>query len=97
MALAFGSDDMPLGPLYGIASAVEAPEPEQRVGVEDAIRASTAGAAWAGFAESELGTLAPGFLADLVVLSRDPRAAGGLGDVRVDLTVVGGRVVFERR
>jgi hypothetical protein len=94
LPLAFGSDDMPLGPLYGIKSAVEAPEPEQRVSVEDALRAYTAGAAWAGFAEDEVGTLAPGMLADLVVLSGDPRASL---DVRVDATFVGGEAVYERR
>jgi hypothetical protein len=95
LPLAFGSDDMPLGPLYGMASAVDAPEPEQRVSVEEALRAYTAGAAWAGFAEGEVGALAPGMLADLVALSRDPRA--GLRDVRVDMTVVGGEIAFERR
>lgn len=96
LPLAFGSDDMPLGPLYGIASAVNAPEKEQRVGVEDALHAYTAGAAWAAFAENEVGTLAPGLLADLVVLSDDPRAADIAG-VRIDMTVVDGRIVHERR
>lgn len=94
--LAFGSDDMPLGPLYGIRSAVEAPEKEQRVSIDDALRAYTAGAAWAGFAEEEVGTLRAGMLADLVVLSNDPRAEGALPDTRVDATIVDGRIVFER-
>ncbi|HEX2021379.1 MAG TPA: amidohydrolase [Candidatus Thermoplasmatota archaeon] len=92
--VAFGSDDMPLGPLHGMRCAAEAPEKEQRVGVEEALRAYTAGAAWAAFAEEEVGTLREGALADLVVLSRDPRA--GLDGVDVDLTVVDGRVVHER-
>lgn len=92
LPLAFGSDDMPLGPLYGVRSAVEAPEPAQRVTVEEALRAYTAGAAWAGFAEDEVGTLREGMLADLVVLTGDPRAS--LEGVRVAMTVVGGEVVF---
>lgn len=96
LPLAFGSDDMPLGPLYGIRSAVEAPEPEQRMDVEAALRAYTAGAAWAAYAEDEVGTLREGMLADLVVLSEDPRAARDLARVRVDATVVGGQVVFSR-
>lgn len=94
--LAFGSDDMPLGPLYGLWSAVQAPEAEQRVSVEEALRAYTAGAAWAGFAENEVGTLRPGLLADLVMLSDDPRAAADLLKVDVLMTVVDGRVVHER-
>ncbi|MEA3201074.1 MAG: hypothetical protein QOE90_2502 [Thermoplasmata archaeon] len=93
LPLAFGSDDMPLGPLYGIRSAVEAPEPAQRVGVAQALHAYTAGAAFAGFAEDEVGTLREGLLADLVVLSADPRS--DLGAARVAMTVVDGRVVHE--
>ncbi|HUR67906.1 MAG TPA: amidohydrolase [Candidatus Thermoplasmatota archaeon] len=96
LPLAFGSDDMPLGPLYGIWSAVTAPEMEQRVGIDAALRAYTAGAAWAGFAENEVGTLREGMLADLVVLSGDPRAAADVRKLSVTLTVVDGRPVFER-
>lgn len=96
LPLAFGSDDMPLGPLYGIRSAVEAPEPSQRVSVEQAIQAYTAGAAWAGFGENEVGALREGLLADLVVLSGDPRSADVAG-LAVDLTVLGGVVVHDRR
>lgn len=96
LPLAFGSDDMPLGPLYGIASAVGAPEKEQRVGIESALRAYTAGAAWAGFAENEVGTLRPGMLADLVMLSGDPRSAPDVGALRVMMTIVDGRPVFDR-
>lgn len=96
LPLAFGSDDMPLGPLYGVASAVNAPEKEQRVGVEDALRAYTTGAAWAGFAENEVGMLRPGMLADLVVLSGDPRVAADIAKLGVQMTVVDGRVVHER-
>lgn len=94
LPLAFGSDDMPLGPLYGIRSAVEAPEKEQRLTVEEALRAYTAGAAWAAFAENEVGTLREGMLADLVVLSDDPRAADP-AKLAVKTTVVGGRIVHE--
>lgn len=93
LPLAFGSDDMPLGPVYGIRSAVEAPEPAQRVSVEQALHAYTAGAAFAGFAEDEVGTLREGMLADLVVLSADPRR--NLASCHVAMTVVDGRVVYE--
>ncbi|MGL4553499.1 MAG: amidohydrolase family protein, partial [Gemmataceae bacterium] len=49
--------------------------------------------------EADLGTLTAGKLADLVVLSRDILAAGErdrIGETKVDLTVVGGKVVYER-
>jgi predicted amidohydrolase YtcJ len=77
------------------AGAVVAPE--ERVGVEAALRAFTADAAWACHLDDR-GVLAPGKLADLVVLGRDPRAVpeDELRDVPVDLTVVGGEVVWER-
>lgn len=96
LPVAFGSDDMPLGPLYGIASALAAPEKEQRLPVEDALRAYTAGAAWAGFAENEVGTLREGMLADLVMVSGDPRDAADVGKLHVGMTIVDGRVVYER-
>ncbi|MDH3291697.1 MAG: amidohydrolase family protein, partial [Gemmatimonadota bacterium] len=60
--------------------------------------AYTAAGAYAAFREKTLGTLEPGKYADLVVLSDDifridPAA---IATVRVDLTMVGGEVVFER-
>ncbi|HVL88190.1 MAG TPA: amidohydrolase [Candidatus Thermoplasmatota archaeon] len=71
--IALGSDGMPYGPLFGIHSAVNARYPRQRLTVDEALRAYTADAAWACHAEDRVGSLSPGKLADLVVLSRDPR------------------------
>ena len=97
----------PLSPIAGIDAAVtrrtidgKNPKgwfPEQRIGVEEALRAYTATAAWAAFEEKEKGTLAPGRLADFVVLSREILAipAEEIVGTEVDATVVGGRVVFE--
>jgi predicted amidohydrolase YtcJ len=106
--LAFGSDwDVaPLSPIAGIDAAVTRRTidgknskgwfPEQRIGVEEALRAYTATAAWAAFEEKEKGTLAPGRLADFVLLSRDILAipTEEIVGTRVDVTVVGGRIVF---
>jgi len=96
--LAFGSDCMPLDPLFGIEQAVTAPGDEQRLSVTDALRAYTSGAAYAGFDEARLGTVEPGKLADLVVLEESPWAVdpGDIGDIEVTRTVVGGETVFER-
>ena len=94
--LAFGSDGMPYGPLYGLGGAVAAPFESQRLTMVDAIRSYTAEGAYAAFAESEVGTLAVGKLADFVVLSGDPREADPR-TVAVEATIVGGDVVFRRK
>jgi predicted amidohydrolase YtcJ len=110
-SLAFGSDwDVaPLSPIAGIDAAVtrrtidgKNPKgwfPEQRIGAEEALRAYTTTAAWAAFEAKEKGTLAPGRLADFVILSRDILAipAEEIVGTQVDATVVGGKVVFERK
>jgi predicted amidohydrolase YtcJ len=64
----FGSDGMPLSPLYGIASAVRAPHEGQRLSLEDAMRGYTEGSALLSGGDPAPGRLAPGGLADLVVL-----------------------------
>ncbi|UUA04087.1 MULTISPECIES: amidohydrolase [Streptomyces] len=72
--------------------------PEQCVRLADALRAYTATPAWQDFADDYKGTLEPGRAADLCVLDRplldlDPHE---ITEVRVDLTVFDGQVVFER-
>jgi len=95
--VAFGSDCMPLGPLFGIHQAVNAPHPVQRLKVEEAIRCYTQGGAYAAFEEDLKGTLEPGKLADFVALSGDPFAQPeGIEDLQVELTAIGGEVVFQR-
>jgi len=108
--VAFGTDWFvePLDPRLGLYAAVsrELPEggpaggwfPEEKISLEDAIDLYTRGSAYAEFAEQDKGTLEPGKLADLAVFDRDlfsipPREILG---TPVDMTVVGGRVVYER-
>lgn len=107
-ALAFGSDwtVAPIEPLLGIYAAVTRrttdganPEgwvPEQKIMVEEALRAYTSGDAYAGFQEKRLGTLEPKKLADFVVLSEDLFAIDpvNIPSVRVLRTVVGGKDSF---
>lgn len=71
-------------------------EPEERIDLDAAIRSFTADAAFACHMDDR-GTLEPGKLADLVVLGRDPwrTPPDQLPGVPVDMTVVGGRVVWE--
>jgi predicted amidohydrolase YtcJ len=72
--------------------------PEERVSVEDAVRAYTLGGALAGDLESETGSIVVGKLADLVVLERDVFVIEPpeISDVGVDLTMLEGRVVYRR-
>lgn len=93
--LAFGSDTMPIGPLYGLSLAVNAPHDRQRLTADEALRAYTSGAAHVGFADGRCGTLQSGAFADLIVLSDDPTALEptDFGKLRVEATYVNGRRV----
>ncbi len=73
--------------------------PEQVMTVEESMRAYTMGGAYACFEEDVKGSLEPGKFADLVVWRRDPYVTPLLDMMEthpVDLTMVGGKVVFER-
>jgi predicted amidohydrolase YtcJ len=110
VVLAFGSDwsVAPLNPLLGIDAAVNRRTvdgkhpngwfPGQRITVAEALKAYTYGSAYAAFQERSRGRLAPGFLGDCVILSRDildPAEQDALAQPQVLMTVVGGKVVFE--
>ena len=106
--LAFGSDwtVAPLVPILGIYAAVTRRTldgknpggwvPEEKVSIEEAVRAYTTNGAWAQFAEASKGSIEPGKLADLVVLDRDIFAAPPeeIERAKVRLTVFDGRVVY---
>jgi predicted amidohydrolase YtcJ len=68
--------------------------PEEGLGVMDAIRLYTTHSAYAGFEETIKGSIEPGKLADLIVLSEDPFEIppDGLKEVRVVKTLIGGEV-----
>jgi predicted amidohydrolase YtcJ len=92
-----------LDPLFGIRAGVlrtfderEPWRPEQRVTVEEALHATCVAPAWLAGDERRRGKLLPGYLADLVVLDRDPFEcpADELAEIRVVATMLGGRWVF---
>jgi predicted amidohydrolase YtcJ len=71
---------------------------EERIHVMQALRATTIDAAWQVFQEDNRGSIEPGKLADLVVLSGDPLAAPeALRELVVEKTIIGGVVVFARQ
>ena len=109
--LAFGSDwpVAPLDPVMGIYAATTRRTldgknpggwiPEQRITVSQAVHAYTMGSAFAEHQEAVKGSIEPGKLADLVVLSGDifSITPGEIENVKVDMTIFDGRVVYERR
>jgi hypothetical protein len=107
--LAFGTDYPvePVTPFRGLYAAVTRRSedgkqeyfPAQRLSINQAISAYTSGSAFAEFEEKDKGKLAPGMLADLVVLDRDLTSVSTekiLG-TKVLRTVVGGKTVYEAK
>jgi predicted amidohydrolase YtcJ len=108
--LSFGSDWFvaPLDPIQGIYAAVTRQTldgghpggwiPEQKISVVEAVKCYTINDAYAEFAEKEKGSLEVGKWADFVMLSDDIFAIEPVQtrEVKVAMTVVGGKVVFER-
>ena len=111
VTLAFGTDwtVAPLNPMLSIYAAVtrrtldgQRPAgwvPEQKISVEEAVRAYTVGSAYAEFQENEKGIIAPGKLADIVIVSQDifkidPKE---IETAKVVMTIMDGRVVYEAR
>jgi len=107
--LAFGTDwtVAPLNPLLSIYAAVtrrtldaKHPNgwiPEQKISIEETVRAYTVGSAFAEFQEKEKGSIVPGKLADVVILSRDifHIDPGEINQTEVVMTITDGRIVYE--
>jgi predicted amidohydrolase YtcJ len=68
--------------------------PEECLTAEQSLTAFTAGSAYVNHAEADTGSIAPGMLADLVVLDRDPLGVDSFADTTVSLTMIGGQVVY---
>jgi hypothetical protein len=102
-----GSSDSPVTdyrPLFGIEQAQtratmdgEVCGPEERLDLATAIRMHTINGAYASFEERRKGSIEVGKLADLALLSADIRKVPvkELRDLPIDMTIVGGRVVYE--
>jgi predicted amidohydrolase YtcJ len=93
--MAFGTDSVAssgsvVSPLAAMQMALERPV---GLSLDEALKAYTIHAAYAGFAEKQTGSLEPGKLADFVVFDRELKP--DLRNARVRLTVAGGRVQYE--
>ena len=107
--LAFGTDYPvePVAPFRGLYAAVTRKSedgkqeyyPEQKLTIQQALAAYTTGSAYAEFAEKQKGTLAPGMLADFVVLDRDLTSVSAekILTTKVLRTVLGGKTVYEAK
>jgi predicted amidohydrolase YtcJ len=98
-----GNDNLPIGPLYSLYGAVtrngksgRVYGAEEAVSLEDAIRGYTRGSAYITFDETIKGSLEPGMLADLVVLSEDILTLdpNRILEVEVETTMVGGEILW---
>jgi len=108
--LALGTDwnGAPLEPMWTLNAAVtratidgKRPDgwvPEQKITLEETIHAYTMGSAYAEYQEDVKGSITPGKLADIVILSEDifDVAPERWPEVLADITIVGGRIVYER-
>lgn len=108
--LAFGTDYPveSINPLRGIYACVtrELPgggpqggwQPQEKLSMDDCLRAYTAGSAFAQFDENQKGTISPGMLADIVVFPVDITRIPphDLLTTRVAITIAGGRIVYEQ-
>ncbi len=106
--LAFGTDwnVAPLSPMWSIYAAVTRATldgknpngwvPEQKITVAETVEAYTMGSAYAEFQEKEKGSITPGKLADIVILSDDIFRIDPvkIKDVKVKTTIVGGKIVW---
>ena len=91
--LGFGSDSMPLDPLFGLKGAVEHRDPSLSISTGEALRAYTVQAASISGCENLAQPLGPGRPADLVFLTGNPFS--GLSGITVEKTVRAGRTVYD--
>lgn len=97
VTVVFGSDCMPLGPLYGLQGAIFHPFACGQCTPLQALKMYTHTPAYATFDEAKKGEIAVGKLADLVVLNKDPLVRKNHGSIKVLMTMVNGNIVYRDR
>ena len=92
----FGSDSMPLDPIFGIKSAVFHPIQEQRITPIEAIKTYTQNCYKIFKLDSKFGSIEPGKVADLVILTNDPINNPNFNDIKVSGTIINGNMVYSK-
>ena len=92
--LSFGSDIMPLSPMYGIISAMNHPVPTERLTFDQALETYTRSVAYSAYDEDVYGTIRPEAPADIVLLSGNPNKATLERNLQVELTLIDGDIVY---
>jgi hypothetical protein len=90
----------PIDPLLGIWAAATRKSPsEERLSIDEAIRMYTINAAFAGREEAIKGSIEPGKIADLTILSQDPYNLNpdNIKNIKVEMTIVSGEIVYKRK
>ncbi len=96
--LGFGSDNMPLNPLFGIHHAVNFPEKDIQIGLFEALRAYTLSNAEALMSETILGSISEGKYADFIIVDKSPfKNIQMIDQLVIEETYVGGKRVFNRK
>jgi predicted amidohydrolase YtcJ len=102
-----GSSDAPVvleNPLVGVYAAVtrraengQVLLPDESIDVASALKLYTINADYASFEEDNKGSISPGRLADMIILSNDPTKIPPekIKDIKVEMTIIGGKVVWE--
>jgi len=92
--LMFGSDSMPLDPLFGLTGAVDHPFECGRLSPARALYYYTTAGPYGTFDETKKGALAPGYFADLVLLDKNPLEKQNIGHMKVRTVFLAGKIVY---
>ncbi|NQT07655.1 amidohydrolase [Candidatus Bathyarchaeota archaeon] len=98
VVVAFGSDGMPFGPMFGVWGAVNHPVEESRISLVEAVKCYTLNCAYAAFQEDEVGSIEVGKYADIAVFNGDMTSipASELHTVECYMTILDGKIVYQR-
>jgi len=98
VVVAFGSDGMPFGPMFGIWGAVNHPVEESRISLVEAVKCYTLNCAYSSFQEDEVGSIEAGKYADIAVFNGDMTSipTSDLHTVKCYMTILDGEIVYQK-